>query len=175
MALSTYAKFDTNGELRLYDGGSASLVCQYVNGDVKVTGLSRRLNQATPVIVRERIVSVNYGTRIIPAVSFSEVLANMIASAAPGPVRDFLTGTGAYTANVSVQGTNRPYAVAVELKVEGSDFNDPNDDILRLNNVCFVHDFGEGKPNMNNWTGQVFGNVLLNGVEVYREINSSGV
>lgn len=175
MSLETQLRIDTMGQVRLYDGSGQSVVpCAYIEGDVKVSGLGRRLNELVVQTVRGQLISVAYGDRRIPQLSFSERLANMIATAAPGPVRDALTGTGFAAAWVSTLGTNRPYAVHVELKVEGSDYSG-TDDIIRFESCHFTHDFAEGRPsNMNSWSAQVLGRVLINGTAVYTEINTSG-
>lgn len=176
MALEDQLRTDTMGLLRLYDRNDVNSVnpCSYIEGDVKVTGLAKRLNELLVQTCRGRLISVAYGDRRIPQLSFSERLANMIATAAPGPVRDALTNTGFAASWVSTMGANRPYCVHVELKIEGSDYAG-TDDVIRFEHCCFQHDFAEGRPsNMNSWSAQVLGRVLINGTVVAQEINTNG-
>lgn len=177
MSQGTQPMFDTAGELRAYDGSGApvSLVpVPFANGDIKISGLGRRLNELVPVFVRGRFVGAGYGERRIPTITVTETIMRLVAAAAAGPMRDFLTGTGSYSANQSTLGTGRPYCVKIECKYFGAQFGD-TDDMYTLNNVHFEYDFAEGRPNTHAWTGMVLGTVMLNGAIVAQEISATGV
>lgn len=176
MSLHDFARFDTNARFRLIDGspGPVDVAATYMQGDFNLSGLARRLNVVTPTEVRGHLVSLNHAERRYPQIGVSEVLTNMIATAAPGPVRDFLTGTGAYAANIGTMGENRPYTTHLELTVHGTRFGSV-DDVLLVEHIDWTYGFTLGRPNTNAWTGAVYGRVLLNGVVIAQEIDADGV
>lgn len=182
MSLEVWPKFDTNGLINVYDGGSASIIgVPYLEGDFKVSGLMPICNEMTEAAPRGLFMGVGYGDATFPSVTITERLAQMIATSAPGPLRDFLTQTGAYAANVSTFGAGRPRAVHLEYVVKGTDIGDA-DDTLKLFNVAFpAYDFAAGRPNSHSWTGKVYGQTgasgivaTINGTTVCRRISANG-
>lgn len=175
MALETQLRLDTMGQLRVYGGGGADTLnpVQYVEGDVKVSGLGRILNELVPQFCRGQIISVGYGDRRVPQISFTERLANYSAAASPGPIRDALCQQGFASTWTSTK-SGPAYCVHIELKIEASEFGG-TDDVLKFEHCHFVYDFSEGRPsNTNAWTGMILGRVLHNGVVICREINTNG-
>lgn len=180
MSLSSFTKFDTNGKINVYDGSGtvvSILGVPYVEGDVKVTGLGSRLNALVVTEARGRVTGYGWGDRVFPMITLSEQITQLVATSAPGPLRDFLTKTGAYASNTSVlgSGSGLPYAVKIELVTQGTAFGDA-DDTLTLNKVLFPqYDYEWGRPNKHKWAGKVCGTVLLNGTTIGQEIDTAGV
>lgn len=175
MALHNYARFDTNASYRLLDGtGSPVTVAgTYMEGDFNLSGLQRRLNEVVPATCRGQVISLGHGDPLYPAIGVSERVTNMIATSAPGPVRDFMTATGAYAANVSTMGAGTPYTCNLELTVKGVPFGSA-DDVLLIQHIHWAYAFALGRPNTNTWTGTVYGSVFLNGVEIAKRIDANG-
>jgi hypothetical protein len=173
MALSTQPKVSTNGILRVI-AGAVTRTVNTEEGDIKIAGLGRRLNAALHVTRRGRLMGAALGARRFPVVTVNEKILSAIAAAAPGPLRDFLTGTGAYSANVGTLGAGQNYTVDFELTLKDNTGVTP-DDVIYLNDVDFnSYDFAEGEPDTFAFTGMVLGPVTINGVEIAREINEGG-
>ena len=174
MALSTQPKLSTNGVLRLICG-AVTLTCTTDEGDVRVSGLGRRLNERVYVTRRGRFMGAGYGKRLFVGVALSERIMSMIAVAAPGPMRDFVSGSGAYAANVSTLGAGQVYTIDVEYT--STDNSGATSDVLYLRNVDFgTYDFEESESgNMFKYAaGQMLGIATLNGVTISQEIGVGG-
>lgn len=174
MALSSQPKLATNGILRLVCG-AVSLTCTTDDGDVKVSGLGRRLNESVYVVRRGRIMGTGYGKRRFVGVALSERILSMIAVAAPGPMRDFLSGTGSYSANVSTLGAGQVYTVDVEYTSQ--DNSGATSDVLYMRNVDFnSYDFEEAEDGnkFKYAAGMMLGTASLNGTTISQEIGVGG-
>jgi hypothetical protein len=172
-ALSAQPKLATNGVLRLICG-AVTLTCTTDDGDVKVSGLGRRLNDAVYVVRRGRFMGAGYGKRRFVGVALSERVMSMIAAASPGPMRDFVSGSGAYSANVSTLGAGQLYTIDVEYTSQ--DNTGSPSDVLYMRNVDFnSYDFEEGdEGNKLAYAGMMLGTASLNGVTISQEIGVGG-
>lgn len=171
--LSTQPKLSTNGILRVLNGSTTRTV-NTDEGDIKFGGLGRRLNAPVHVSRRGIFMGAGYGARRYPTVTVNEKILSAIAAAVPGPLRDFLTGTGAYDTATGTLGAGQNYTVDFELTLKDNTGVTP-DDVFYLNDVDFnSYDFAEGEPDTFSFTGMVLGPVTINGLTVAREISAGG-
>ena len=172
-ALSAQPKLATNGILRLVCGAT-SLTCTTDDGDVKVTGIGRRLNERKYITRRGRRMGAGYGARTFPGCALSERIMSMIAVGAPGPMRDFVSGSGAYSALVSTLGAGQVFTVDVEYTSQ--DNTGSPSDVLYMRDVDFgTYDFEESDDgNKFMYPGVILGSVTLNGVTIAAEIGVGG-
>lgn len=174
MALVQNPQLHTNGKLELINGTGTVYECITDDGDFKAGGLGRRFNARVPVSRRGRHMGSGYGERRYPQLTFTEKILQQTAASAPGSIRDFITGTGPYAAEVGVNGAGFPYTINVRHTAEVSNYGGV-DDVNVWNDVDFnAYDFAEGEPNTNSLTGDVQGTHTLNGVVVGREISQGG-
>lgn len=123
MALDAYIKNNVVGKLTLKDGTGTpvTLDVPFYAGDLSVDGLAAVLNEVTAVKARGQILGKLYGEAVQPAVAFSAYIAEM-TNATVGVLADFVFKKGAYSANVSTGGANRPYTIHVAVHLEGTSF-----------------------------------------------------
>lgn len=166
-APSTYVKNAIHGALSLSDGTGTpvTLTVSYDKGDLQLNGLGAVLNDLVHISRRGKYVSSAHGARRYPTVSFSMFATNVVgsSSSAPGSVTEFLTGKGAYSANISTLGSGRPMAVKLTLTIEGSNFGDTADETIVMNNVLVeTINFNEAEDgNTISFEGTVLGSVVV--------------
>lgn len=164
---STYVKNSIHGALSLADGTGTpvTLTVSYDKGDLQLSGLGAVLNDLVHVTRRGKYVSSAHGARRFPTVSFSAFTTNFVGSSttAPGSLLEFLTGKGAYSANISTLGSGRPMAVKLTLTIEGSNFGDSADETVVMNNVLVeTINFNEAEDgNTLAFEGTVLGTVVV--------------
>lgn len=171
-ALSTFIKNAVCGALKAIDGAGTELVIPYEQGNCSFGELLAILNEIAVYESRGKLRGLGVGARVYPEVSFDAWLtefSNTLVGAMPA----FLLKHGAYSGNVSTQGTSHPvYTVHLEWKVEGTTFGDDADQTLR---------FEHFRPSLNgsesmdgngiSVKGKVYGRVLLNGVLLCGEVS----
>ncbi len=166
-APSTYVKHNTHGAITLADGTGipVTLALVYDRGDLKIDGLGQKLNEPVHVTRRGKYVSTAFGARRFPSISFSAWCTNWVGSSttAPGSVLEFVTGAGAYSANISTLGTGRPMAVKLTLAIEGTNFGDSTDESVVANNVMITSIAWEESEtgNVLTFTGEILGTVAI--------------
>ena len=166
-AASNYVKNSIHGAITLADGTvtPVTLASSYDKGDLQLANLGAVLNDLVHVTRRGKYVSSAHGARRFPTVSFSAFATNLVGSSstAPGSILEFLTGKGAYSANISTLGSGRPMAVKITLTIEGSNFGDTADETIVLNNVLIESvSFAEAEDgNTLSFEGTVLGSVAI--------------
>lgn len=174
-ALSAQPKLSTNGILRLICGAT-SLTCMTDDGDVKISGLGRRLNDPVYVTRRGRFMGAGLGKRRFVGVALSERILSMIAAAAPGPMRDFISGSGAYNALVSTLGAGQA-VFTIDVEYTSQDNTGSPSDVLYMRNVDFnSYDFEEAEDGnkFKYAAGMMLGTATLNGTVISQEIGVGG-
>lgn len=180
-APSSYVKTNTMGFLTVVDGLGTSLTVPFDKGDVAISGLAHRLNELVKTEARGRFISAAYGGRRYPTFNFSAFLTNFLGASTspPGSLLEFITGKGAYSANQSTLGANRPMAVHITLTIEGSVFGDAADETVQAKDVHFVADFAEAVDgNTVSLAGDVMGDVVITNsgnVVTYSQITSASI
>jgi len=110
-APSTQPKNNLMGTITLADGTGTpvSLVVPFYRGDVQIGPLGEYLNERITIIAMGLIIGLTWGAPRKPQITFSAWCGNIVGddNSAPGAVFEFLTGTGAYSANIPTIGANR--------------------------------------------------------------------
>jgi hypothetical protein len=158
MSVEAWTIFANNCYLNVYDGGSASIIrIPYVMNDVKFSGLREICNERVDATIRGAFYGTAWGGPTFPTVTLTEKLTQLVATAAPGPLGDFLGHRGAYASNVSTFGVGFPYAVHMEFVTKGSALG-KSDRTLKLWHVQFDEgDLQQADPVTRAWTGRVMG------------------
>lgn len=138
---SSHMKNSVLGSIKAVDGAGTELQLPYTLGDLKLGPLKKILNEDVQIEARGEYVNTVTGKRIYPTLSFSALAGNLSGgtATAPGTLAEFLTGQGAYSANVSTSGAGarRTYTVKLVIRVEGSDVGDTDDEVITCNH-CIV-------------------------------------
>jgi hypothetical protein len=177
---STYVKNNTMGRVTLLDGTGTpiTLDLSYERGDLSIDGLRARLNEVVKMTARGRLVSVAYGERMFPTLSFTAWLPNVVGATAvaPGAMAEFMTGLGAYAGNVSTLGVNRPYTGDLRWTIEGTVFSDSADEQVTAEDVMFSFGLTEAQEgNTLSISGEILGRVVVvNGSNtvIYQQIST---
>ena len=152
MAYPTSVKVRRDGTIKLKDATSPTAVELTVSYEEGNLSLDNLVNSDAQTVVRDRniIVSVRKGDEEPITGSFSFYFRAFSSSDA-GSIRDFITGSNAYSSNVSTGTTGTPfvehYAVNVEFTVEGTDLGDSADHVATLSKCVCTLSFAEGDPN----------------------------
>ena len=152
MAYPTSVKVRRDGQLVLKDGAGVpiTLTVAYEEGNMS---FDIPLDAQTVVRDRNIIVSVRKGDEEPITGSFSFYF-RAFTSSDVGGIRDFITGTNAYSGNTSTGASGTPYvehyAVDIQFTVEGTDLGDASDHVATLSKCVCQLSFSEGDP--NTWT-----------------------
>lgn len=164
-AESAFWKNNLQGTITLLDGTGTpvTLTMTTDRGDLKVTNLSAKLNAPMPLTRRGRFGSLNRGERLFIGVSLTAWVGNLVGSSTsvPGTPFEFLTKSGAYSANVSTLGANREYCVDLRITNEGTNFGDTADETLTVEDMVAVCEWAEAiDGNVLTISGQGLGAVV---------------
>lgn len=165
MAASTFIKNNTMGSITLSDGTGTpvTLAVPFVNGDFALSGLVPDLREVAKYETKGALTSIAYTNRIYPSGSFSCKFAEF-TDATNGTIIDFIRHTGAYSSNVSTQGSGTGLVKTIDLDfdIEGTDFGDDTDHSIALTDVR-VTDIGyaQGDPDSLSISFEVLGTVTF--------------
>ena len=165
-APSTYVRSFTSGSMVVKDG-TGTPVSHTVTldwGDTVIGPLSAKLNERKAVERRGKHVCEVYGKRIYPTIKLTAWYSSVDEdTTAPGSLLEMLTGTGSYSANISVAGAGRPYTTTVELTLEGTDVGDGADEKITLNDVGWsIDSLSETEDgDQISCTGTIRGSVVI--------------
>lgn len=166
-APSTQPKSALKGTIVLSDGTTptpVALTIPFTRGDCQIGPLSEDLNEPVVISARGLVVGFTRGAPRLVQVSLSAYAGNVVGddTVAPGSVLEFVTGTGAYAANVSTLGANRKMAVDVTLNIEGTDWGDSADETITPEDTVVDVNFQEAMDgNVISLTGQSLGNTVI--------------
>lgn len=178
-APSSYVKTAVMGSLTVLDGTGSpvSLVVPYTRGDLSIGPLGPKLNEPVKIGARGKHLSVAYGARVYPTVSFSAWLPNITGTdaVAPGTLMEFLAGLGAYSANISTSGTGAPMTIDLKWTIEGTNFGDTADETITANDVfCTVTITEAMEGNSVAISGEILGPIVTansSGTITYAQIS----
>ena len=161
MAYSTVPKVRRDGQLTLKDGTGSpvQLVVAYEEGNMSFdTPLDDQ------IVIRDRsiISTVRKGDEQPITGSFSFFFREF-TSADVGGVRDFVSGSNAYSANVSTGTTGAPYVehycVDIVFEAEGTDLGDAADHSATFSKCVCSLSFSEGDPDVWSLSFTCYGGV----------------
>jgi len=163
---STQPKNFAGGVLRFSDGTGTpvTLTGQMFEGDYSLDGVAQDLNEDVVFTSRTLVIGLGVGAPSIPQLSMSCKWGNIVGSSgtAPGTVTEFVTGKGAYAANVSTLGANRRMTVDVRWTIEGTGWGDTADETVDCEDVRFNFGITESaEANKLAFTGKVLGNIVI--------------
>lgn len=166
MSVSTQPKNFAGGVLRLSDatGTPVTLTALMMQGDYSLGPLGQDLNEDVVMSSRTRFIGLGVGAPRYPELSVSCYVGNLVGSATSGTgtMLEFVTGKGAYSANVSTLGANRRMTCDVRLTIEGTNWGDSADETIDAEDCRFQANFTEaGDGNKLEFTAQVLGAVVI--------------
>lgn len=161
MAYSSVPKVRRDATITLKDGTGSpvQLIVSYEEGN-----LSFDTPLDDQIVIRDRsiISTVRKGDEQPITGSFS-FFFRQFTSSDVGGVRDFITGSNAYAANVSTGTTGAPYVehfcVDLVFAVEGTDLGDSADHSCTLSKVVAALSFSEGDPDVWSLSFTCYGGI----------------
>jgi|GEM_PF-4383247 len=165
--VSTHPKNFAGGVVRLSDGTTptpVTLSAPMTKGDYSLEPLAEYLNEMMSFDARTRTIGVGWGAPANPQVSLNTYVGNLVGNTASGggSFLEFVHRKGAYAANVSTLGLNRPTTVDLRLVIEGTGWGDTADETIDCEDVQFTAGFSESADGNNlAWTGSVKGSVVI--------------
>jgi hypothetical protein len=153
MPYSSVVKSRRDGKITLKDGTGSpvTLIVEYEEGN-----LSFEQPLADQTVIRDRsvIANVRKGDDQPITGTFSFYFRQFTDAANPGSVRDFITGSGNYSANISTGATGSPYveefAHTISFLIEGTDLGDASDHEAVFSKCVSSLSFAEGES--DTWT-----------------------
>lgn len=168
---STFWKNNIMGSMGIIDGTTppVSLAFDTERGDLKITGLSRKLNELVKMERRGRLGSIAYGNRVYPQLTWTSFVGNFVGAddTPPGTPFEMLMGLGAYDDNFTTfgnvaPGAFRPYTTTITFRIEGDDVSDPDDEIVTCEDVYVTSDFAEDvSGNALSFSAEILGRVIF--------------
>ena len=150
MAYSTIPKAKKDGVLSLLDGTGSPVILEvaYEEGNFSFETPVR-----DEVVVRDRgsITTVRQGDEQPITGSFNFFMRQFTDSSNAGSIQNFITGTGAYSSNVStgIAGSIfvEHYSIDIQYRAEGTAFGDDSDHQAQFSKCVCTLSFAEGDPN----------------------------
>ena len=160
MAASTVIKTARDGVIKISDNTSPTALTHtvvYEDGEFSFSD-----DKTERIVMRDRgtIVGLRKGDDSVPSFSFSVYMRDF-RDDSDTTICDVIENTNGASAWVSTGGTGfEQYLLDLEIRVEGTDHGDGNDDVLTLTK-CFLNwDFAEAKEgNKITVTGECYGTV----------------
>ena len=161
---SAFLKNFTDGTLTVKDGTGSpvALVVQNCQGDFGLSGLSADQKEIVAYQTRGALSTLRTTNQSFPTGSFS-IMMSELSDGTLTTLVDFLLKQGSYSSNVSTIGTatSSPYAVLIELQIEGTDAGDAADHVISCDDCVCTVDFAEGDPNTISVSFTVYGSISM--------------
>jgi len=159
MPISSVVKNFRDGTITLADNGINTLTIQYEAGDLSLSGVNQGQVEHTKYLDRGELGSIRRTNRSFPTGSFSCQMTEF-SDASNTNIWDLVNKTGAFSAAVSTLGANADlYTLKITLVVEGSNFGDPSDHTLEMDDCRCTIDFSEGDPSSFTINFEVLGTI----------------
>lgn len=156
MAVSTFVKNNTNGEIRVADANALGMTLQFDQGDFTVGPIMDILQEVVKYERRGKFKSLNLSSRVYPTGSFTACVTQF-TDATVAMFMDFILGTGAFAARVGTL-PGPKFACNITFKMEGTDFGDDDDHEFTLHDcIVTIDNFTEGDPNLLSFSFEVLG------------------
>lgn len=149
MAISSVIKNFRNGTIKLEDGTGSpiTLTVQYESGDFKGTGFLQGQIGIVAYLDRGDFSGLRKQNFTPVSGSFSAHMTDL-ADGTEKNLIDAVRKAGAFAAGVSTSGTNADvWTLDITWTVEGTDFGDASDHVLKLEDCHCTIDVSEGDPN----------------------------
>jgi hypothetical protein len=159
MAQSTVIKNFRDGTLVFADntGTPITLAIQYEAGDFSIDNLNEGLVETTAYLDRGEFATLRKTNRLFPSFSFSAHMTDL-SDNSDKLLYDLARKTGTFSAAVSTLGANADaMTYKLTFTVEGTNFGDPADHTMILNDCRITLSFSEGDPNSFSVAGIVYG------------------
>lgn len=165
-APSTSPKNFLAAVLRLSDGTGSpvTLVALMQKGDYAIGPLRQKLNEDMVISSLTLVIGLVPGAPLIPQLSWSCYVGNLVGSSAtaPGSALEFVTGLGAYSANISTRGASQLMTVDTRLTVEGTAWGDTADETIDAEDCRYSADYAlSADGNTASFSAQVLGSVVV--------------
>lgn len=165
-APSTSPKNFYAGVLRQSDGTGSpvTLACLMQKGDYAIGPLRQELNEDMVITSLTQVIGLVPGAPLLPTLSVSCYVGNLVGSSAtaPGSMLEFVTGKGAYSANISTRGANQRMTVDTRLTIEGTSWGDTADETIDAEDCRYSADFAvSADGNTLSFSAQVLGSVVI--------------
>lgn len=148
-----------DGSITLTDNGINTLTIQYEAGDLSLSGVNQGQVEHTKYLDRGELGSIRRTNRSFATGSFSCQMTEF-SDASNTNIWDFVNRTGAFATAVSTLGANADlYTLKITLVVEGSNFGDPSDHTLEMDDCRCTIDFAEGDPSSFTINFEVLGTI----------------
>jgi hypothetical protein len=161
MPISSVPKNFRDGLITLVSGGGSpiTLTVQYESGDFSITGANQGNYEYTKYLDRGEMGTVRKTNRSFPTGSFTAQFTDL-ADATNNTLWDAVNRTGSFSAAVSTLGANADlYTLNVTFTAEGTNFGDPSDHVLVLNDCRLSIDLSEGDPDSFSISFEVLGSI----------------
>lgn len=165
-APSTQPKNFQAGVTRLSDGTGSAVTLTWLmgQGDLKFGPLSQYLNKPVAYTARTVFLGLGNGAPSFPQISGSFLVGNVAGNtnSAPGSFTEFITGKGAYSANISTIGASRIMTVDIRQTIEGTNWGDTADETIDFEDCQVMVEFQEREEgNLITWTATCYGNIIV--------------
>lgn len=167
MAYSTIPKVRRDGLITLKDGTAIAVTLDvtYEEGNLTIDNLND-LRDQTVIRDRGEIVAVRKADQQPLTGSFSFYFREF-TDAAVGGIRDFITGSNAYSANTSTGTTGSPYVehycFDLVYTVEGTNFDSAADHVATLSKCVGNLSLSEGDPSTYSLSFTCYGGISFTG------------
>ena len=163
MAISSVVKNFRDGQLVISDNTTPTpiaLTVQYEAGDFSITGQNEGNVEVTTYLDRGELGSLRKTNRTFPTGSFTAHFTDL-SDATDKTLFNMATWTGAFSAAVSsITGSDVKTYKTLVWTCEGTNFGDPADHVLTLNDVRIDSvDIAEGDPTVYTINFTVYGAV----------------
>lgn len=168
MAYSTVPKTKRDGKIELLDNTAptpVSLEVAYEDGNFTFSDPQ----QFSELVVMDRgnFSAIRKQDEQAKTGSFSFHFRQFTDASEAGSIRDFITQSGNYSANVSTGTSGTPYVehytVDIKYTAEGTDFGDDADHTVTLAKCVCSLDFSEGDPSSFTLNFTCYGGVTVTG------------
>jgi hypothetical protein len=159
MPISSVVKNFRDGTITLADNGINTLTIQYEAGDLSLSGVNQGNYEHTKYLDRGDLGSIRKTNRSFPTGSFSCQMTEF-SDASNTNIWDLINKTGAFSTAVSTLGANADlFTLKITLSVEGTNFGDPSDHTLEMDDCRCTIDFSEGDPSSFTINFEVLGTI----------------
>ncbi len=159
MPISSVVKNFRDGTITFADNGINTLTIQYEAGDLSLSGVNQGNYEHTKYLDRGDLGSIRKSNRSFPTGSMSCQMTEF-SDASNTNIWDLINKTGAFSTAVSTLGANADlYTLKITLVVEGTNFGDPSDHTLEMDDCRCTIDFSEGDPSSFTINFEVLGTI----------------
>ena len=167
MAYSTVPKTKRDGVIQLRDGTGSPVTLDIAYEEGNFTFSQPQRFSELVIMDRGNFSTVRRQDEQAITGSFSAYFRQFTDGSEAGSLRDFILGSGPYTANISTGSAGTPYVehfcVDIKYTAEGTDFGDDADHTVTLSKCVCNIDFSEGDPSAFSISFTCYGGATVTG------------